>query len=156
MTTQARAKKGGEIGVNGEFYEGGKFLPNTGRPRKNCSKQSRQWSGKIEIEPYIWIKYEGELEPNERIVSIFHQFQTNYGPYGKPIWSNDEDYRQRRIVDWEFCGDDCPHGMNPPWLYQKINRSTLVKWFEEYRTAWIEGKRIIVKDIETYARVRFE
>jgi hypothetical protein len=29
MTTQQRAKKGGEIGKNGEHYAGGTFLPNT-------------------------------------------------------------------------------------------------------------------------------
>jgi hypothetical protein len=31
-TTQDRAKAGGEIGTNGEFYEGGKFLPHTEKP----------------------------------------------------------------------------------------------------------------------------
>lgn len=29
MTTMTRAKRGGEVGMNGEFYAGGTFLPNT-------------------------------------------------------------------------------------------------------------------------------
>ena len=31
---QARAKKGGETGKNGEFYPGGKFLPSTRLPKQ--------------------------------------------------------------------------------------------------------------------------
>ncbi len=30
---QARARIGGETGINGDFYEGGKFLPNTEAPK---------------------------------------------------------------------------------------------------------------------------
>lgn len=29
MTTATRAKRGGQVGMNGEFYAGGTFLPNT-------------------------------------------------------------------------------------------------------------------------------
>jgi hypothetical protein len=36
MTTATRAKVGGEVGMNGEFYAGGTFLPNT-----NLGKMSR-------------------------------------------------------------------------------------------------------------------
>lgn len=36
MSTQNRAKAGGETGINGEFYEGGKFLPS----REDRSKQA--------------------------------------------------------------------------------------------------------------------
>lgn len=32
-----RAKKGGEIGNNGEFYKGGAFLPNTTLPKRGSS-----------------------------------------------------------------------------------------------------------------------
>ena len=46
-----QAPKGGCIGVNGEFYEGGKFLPSTEKPKRHGS---RKLTGKQEIEPYVW------------------------------------------------------------------------------------------------------
>lgn len=50
---QTRAKKGGQIGKNGEFYAGGTFLPTT-----QLSKMTRptvqRGSGKQQIEPYKW------------------------------------------------------------------------------------------------------
>jgi hypothetical protein len=36
----ARAKKGGQVGLNGEFYKGGTFLPNTRLPKQGSSKHS--------------------------------------------------------------------------------------------------------------------
>lgn len=47
---QQRAVKGGEVGTNGEFYEGGKFLPNTGKPKGT----PRRGTGKVQIAPYVW------------------------------------------------------------------------------------------------------
>ena len=48
---QRRAHKGGEVGANGEFYEGGKFIATTdhakGKPKPNGG-------GRQEIEPYKW------------------------------------------------------------------------------------------------------
>lgn len=40
MRTMAagRAKKGGEVGLNGEFYQGGAFLPRTRLPKRSASK----------------------------------------------------------------------------------------------------------------------
>lgn len=52
MTTRNRAPKGGTVGVNGEFYEGGKFLPSTQRAKSKPPKKT----GKREIEPYKWEK----------------------------------------------------------------------------------------------------
>ena len=51
--TQARAKVGGEIGTNGEFYEGGKFLPSTKQPKRSPVKKVS--GSKVEIEPYVWV-----------------------------------------------------------------------------------------------------
>jgi len=48
-----RAKAGGEIGTNGEFYEGGKFLPSTERA-KGTAKKRRAATRKVEIEPRVW------------------------------------------------------------------------------------------------------
>lgn len=56
MTTK-RAKKGGEIGANGEFYEGGKFIntiPENGKKEGSIKRKPR----KVQIEPYVWVTVE--------------------------------------------------------------------------------------------------
>jgi hypothetical protein len=40
MTTATRAKVGGEVGMNGEFYAGGTFLPNTKLGKMSRSNQT--------------------------------------------------------------------------------------------------------------------
>ena len=52
MTAQNRAPIGGIVGLNGEFYEGGKFIPSTDRAKRKGSKPSK--ASKVEIEPYEW------------------------------------------------------------------------------------------------------
>lgn len=39
--SNGRASKGGQVGANGEFYEGGKFLPSTKQPKRHGSKPAR-------------------------------------------------------------------------------------------------------------------
>lgn len=56
-TTKTRAKRGGEVGMNGEFYAGGTFLPNTKLGKMARSKPAG--SGKVEIEPFVWVASEG-------------------------------------------------------------------------------------------------
>lgn len=53
-TTTKRAAKGGEFGANGEWYEGGKFI-NTIPENRKKEGSSRRGSGKVEIEPYVWV-----------------------------------------------------------------------------------------------------
>lgn len=55
--TKTRAAKGGEVGMNGEFYAGGTFLPNTKLGKMSRSKPTG--SGKVEIEPFVWVASEG-------------------------------------------------------------------------------------------------
>lgn len=64
MTEQARAKKGGEIGANGEFYEGGKFIAKTERPKSQA--EIRQATRKQEVAPYVW-----EVAPEIGWTAIF-------------------------------------------------------------------------------------
>lgn len=64
---KTRAQAGGEIGINGEFYEGGQFLPSSpmtinGEMQKT---NSRKGSRKMEVAPYKW-----EVAP-EGMRSIF-------------------------------------------------------------------------------------
>ncbi len=63
--THTRAKAGGEIGMNGERYEGGQFLPSTTLP-KMTKQRSRKGSGKQEIAPYVW-----DVAPTENHKSIY-------------------------------------------------------------------------------------
>ncbi len=70
MTGQARAKKGGEIGTNGEFYEGGKFLPTTEKPKRHGS--GKRSTGREQYEPYTWAVPPADgLRPVFRHVGVF-------------------------------------------------------------------------------------
>jgi hypothetical protein len=62
-----RAKAGGEIGVNGERYEGGQFLPSTTLP-KQAPTSRKAGTGKREIAPYVW-----EVAPEGK-QSIYSRF----------------------------------------------------------------------------------
>lgn len=48
------AKKGGEIGANGEYYKGGQFVADSANTVKGKYLSRGPW--KICIEPYKWIK----------------------------------------------------------------------------------------------------
>ena len=52
-TTHSRAKKGGEYGANGEWYEGGKFIATTERPKAQVKIRGAR---KVEIEPCVWVE----------------------------------------------------------------------------------------------------
>jgi hypothetical protein len=69
MTTQKRAKQGGEIGKNGEHYAGGTFLPST-----TLTKMGRtvaKGSGKVQIQPYMWVASEGRKSLFEAFTGVF-------------------------------------------------------------------------------------
>jgi hypothetical protein len=77
-TDQKRAAKGGQIGVNGEFYEGGKFLPSTDRS-KGKPKPKRP-AGKVQVEPYRWeIAPEG-MFPIMQIIGAQAAWIDRYSP----------------------------------------------------------------------------
>jgi hypothetical protein len=59
--TRNRASKGGEQGVNGEWYEGGKFLPSTERPKRKGSTPRRP--ARVEIEPGVWAEPREGMRP---------------------------------------------------------------------------------------------
>ena len=58
---QGRARKGGETGPNGEFYECGKFLPSTEMPKRTGSAR-KTGTGKQEIAPYKWEVAPAEMD----------------------------------------------------------------------------------------------
>lgn len=50
--THKRAKKGGQVGANGEWYEGGQFVSVAGLPKSK--KRTSNTSRRVEVEPYVW------------------------------------------------------------------------------------------------------
>ena len=53
MATAKRARAGGERGVNGEWYEGGKFLPSTHAP-KRAPASRRRGPRRAMVEPGVF------------------------------------------------------------------------------------------------------
>ena len=49
---QKRAKQGGEVGPNGEFYEGGKFIATSDHAKRLGGRKS---TGRVELERGIWV-----------------------------------------------------------------------------------------------------
>ena len=64
---KARARKGGEYGKNGLFYNGGEFLPSTQLAPMTGGKKNAK-TRKQEIAPYTW-----EVPPTEKHYSIYRQ-----------------------------------------------------------------------------------
>jgi hypothetical protein len=61
-----RAKAGGEQGVNGEWYDGGQFLPSSENTVKGVIKITVRKGTKREITPYVW-----EAAPADDMLSIY-------------------------------------------------------------------------------------
>jgi hypothetical protein len=60
------AQKGGEYGVNGEFYQGGQFLPESEDTIKGAQKIIVRQGTKKEIAPYTW-----DNAPADNMLSIY-------------------------------------------------------------------------------------
>jgi hypothetical protein len=53
MTTATRAMRGGEVGMNGEFYAGGTFLPNTKLGKMSTSRPTGNRPARTILTPVI-------------------------------------------------------------------------------------------------------
>jgi hypothetical protein len=86
---QRRAKKGGEYGANGEWYEGGKFI-NTVEENRKKEGSHKKGSGKQEIGPYQW-----EVPPEGKM-SLFRKFAGIFGKVvnGKAVLRTDDQLDQ--------------------------------------------------------------
>lgn len=51
-TTQSRARQGGEVGPNGEWYPGGAFIATTEMPKKLKSKLQKMATGRVQVTQY--------------------------------------------------------------------------------------------------------
>jgi hypothetical protein len=54
-----RAAKGGEIGANGEFYEGGKFINTIPENSKKEGSHPKAKARKVQVAPYRWESNDG-------------------------------------------------------------------------------------------------
>lgn len=73
---QKRAKKGGEYGANGEWYDGGRFINTIPENRKREGSHNKPASGRVEIEPHRW-----ESPPDEDKRSIFKRLAGIFAKY---------------------------------------------------------------------------
>lgn len=142
---QKRAPKGGIVGTNGEFYEGGKFLPSTGLPKRPGTGHRR--TGKCEIEPYRWEIYQGQLGENEFADGFYKLIP------GTPVWATGERSTQRSIKSWTFSltSDQARTMLNYGSSIEEIKRS-----FNKLSEAWDNGFRWRVAIYGTGDIVRFE
>lgn len=53
-TTQKRAKAGGELGANNEWYEGGKFIATQDLPKRIRDKLAKKAVGRVQVDGYKW------------------------------------------------------------------------------------------------------
>jgi hypothetical protein len=72
VATTRRAKAGGELGANGEWYEGGKFINTVKENAKRHGSRPKQAS-KQQVAPYQW-----EIGP-EGSRSLYMQFAGAWG-----------------------------------------------------------------------------
>ena len=68
-----RAPKGGAVGANGEFYEGGKFINTVAENAKQLGSVPKKVR-KSQIMPYVWVETpEGQRSIFTKISGIFAQ-----------------------------------------------------------------------------------
>lgn len=73
---QRRAKKGGEVGANGEFYEGGKFINTVPQNAKRYGSAPKGPAKKEPVAPYLWEERpEGKRSIYYAIVGIHGYYQ---------------------------------------------------------------------------------
>lgn len=122
-----RAKKGGETGMNGEFYPGGTFLPSTTLGKMAASKKKAYKPFKNQVAPYVW-----EIVP-EGMKAIFSSLmgfagcwdhKTNKMALYLPVVENDYNG-----LDKEGCQK----------LVDKFNSGEKFCTQEEYRMMWKQG-----------------
>jgi hypothetical protein len=62
-----RAKKGGEIAINGEFYKGGSFLPSTQLPKSGTVKKQNS-KPKIPLQPWQIENIKRAIEGTKKLI----------------------------------------------------------------------------------------
>jgi hypothetical protein len=68
---QRRAQKGGEYGANGDWYEGGKWIANTDRPKRHGSVKPTR---RQQVAPWTW-----ETPPHDGARAIYDKWSGTWG-----------------------------------------------------------------------------
>ncbi len=80
MTSKMRATKGGEYGKNGEWYNGGEFLPSTELEKQAKLAKLQKKVRRVEIARREWVdEIEGKKSIYQTYGGIFLQFNWNTG-----------------------------------------------------------------------------
>jgi hypothetical protein len=103
MTTTTRARVGGEVAPNGEFYKGGQFINTV---EENSKKGSLpRTARKVEVEPYKWeADRDGEF-PIFAIVGTVAAYIDRYKPaagitpYANGVAYYGNDYKSHDVTD---------------------------------------------------------
>lgn len=99
---QARAKVGGEIGANGEWYEGGKFIA-TRDNAKRAAAERKAMGRKWEIAPF---EYATPPSPTARAIFgqlAFFCFDRSTNTFGEMVGTPDAPAEQ--IAKWHALRD---------------------------------------------------
>jgi len=102
-TSTTRARRGGEVAPNGEFYKGGQFINTI---EENPKKGSRpRTARKVEVEPYKWeMSRDGEF-PIFAIVGTVAAYIDRYNPaagimpYATGVEYYGDDYKGHKVAD---------------------------------------------------------
>ena len=93
-----KAKAGGEIGANGEFYKGGQFVADNPNTAKGSNPKKSQH--KIQIEPYKWVVADADEFPimNAAGIGTVSKFDDTYDIYNyqKIVLADDAEYLCKR------------------------------------------------------------
>lgn len=124
-----QAKKGGEIGANGEHYKGGQFIATSEKTIKG-SKSSKS-TGKKEIANYKW-----EVAPNEDVRSIWGMINGYVKWDGKPEYSKELGQYGRLIVMEEIIAN----------MYMGNDLEGFINKINDLTNRWMNGERWYQKE----------
>lgn len=69
--SNGRAIKGGQVGLNGERYEGGQFLPSTTQPKQARPTREIAAGKKQAVAPYVW-----QATPQANLIAIYGRVES--------------------------------------------------------------------------------
>lgn len=137
MEANARAPKGGIVGINGYFYKGGRFLPNTTLPPKaKDGKERRNPTGRREVEPFVWSAPSKlpDAFPGERLRSYDGFYSLIPGVPEKA---------GEKIVGWKFDENSDVVKSAIYWRKEGETRSKIIanmrEEFYKFSAAWMSG-----------------
>lgn len=121
--SNGQARAGGEYGLNGEWYEGGQFLPSSPETVKGAQKKVKRTGGrKQQVAAYVW-----EIPPTDTAKSIFAELGGTYVERDGDKFKRFEPYLKycaSTFKDW----DETIKGWKLDELIKMYNEGE--KWFE--------------------------